>query len=183
MSQESRLALEREQAQRRREDAAREDEEERRARDAGRRDVIDKLASGEGNAREIVKDSRRVSLKKSGTRRDGVGGDRGGRATGDKQREEGGGGGDGGGAGGGIVFKGLKKKEAPRAEEPYDAYGGIMLERKYCKVQEGYEWKWLDEARTELRYTVGGYNLQDYYARALSDAFAGLGVFVADEVS
>ena len=35
--------------------------------------------------------------------------------------------------------------------------------------------------KTKPEYLAGGYDVREYYARALCEAFAGLGVMVADE--
>ena len=172
--QESRIALEREAAQRRREEALKEDEEARLERDASRRNIINQLATGDGDARDIVKDSQKISLKKSSARRDAY----------ERSRLPAGSGeGPAAGQDASLVFRGLKKKEVAHPEMAYDVYDGVSIEKKYYELRDVYEWKWLDDARKEQKYVVGGYNLQDYYTRALTDAFSGLGVFVAEEVS
>ena len=38
------------------------------------------------------------------------------------------------------------------------------------------------ETVAEARYTTGGWNVHDYYARTMFEAFSGLGVFIEDEV-
>ena len=174
ITQESRIALERETAQRRREEALKEDEEARLERDASRRNVIDQLARGDGDARDIVRDSQKVKLKKSSARSDTLDKSRL-SADAEKYSSE--------NQDAGLVFRGLKKREDAKSEKAYDVYDGIHLEKRYFVVQDTYEWKWFDDARKEQQYVVGGYQLPDYYSRALTDAFSGLGVFVADEVS
>lgn len=174
ITQESRIALEREMAQRRREEALKEDEEARLERDASRRNIINQLARGEGDARGIVRDSQKVNLKRSSARSDALERSR---LSTDAEKIS------SGVQDAGLVFRGLKKMEDAKSERTYDVFDGIRLEKKYFELQTNYEWKWLDDARKEQKHVVGGYNLQDYYSRALTDAFSGLGVFVADEVS
>ena len=160
--------------QRRREEALKEDEEARLERDASRRNIINELAKGEGVAKDIVKDSQKVNLKKSSARRDAFENSK---LSTDSAKES------AAGQDAGLVFRGLKKREVAKPDMAYDVFGGISIEKKYHELQDFYEWKWLDDARKEQKYIVGGYNLQDYYTRALTDAFSGLGVFIADEVS
>lgn len=174
ITQESRIALEREMAQRRREEALKEDEEARLERDASRRNIIDQLARGDGDARDIVRDSQKVKLKKSSARSDALEKSK---LSAEVENIS------SGNQDTGLVFRGLKKKEDAKSEKAYDIFDGIHLEKKYFVTQDTYDWKWLDDARKEQQYLVGGYHLQDYYSRALTDAFSGLGILVADEVS
>lgn len=50
-------------------------------------------------------------------------------------------------------------------------------------LQEYYEHPWLDSARTDPQITAGGYDVREYYARTMLEAFAGLGCFVDAEVA
>ncbi|KAI2469533.1 CDK-activating kinase assembly factor [Annulohypoxylon bovei var. microspora] len=96
-----------------------------------------------------------------------------------------------------LSIRGLKDKNA-RDEEadyylrPYDSFAGLDLRPTRFAVQPssssgangtklGYENPWLDRARTADDHRVPGYSTQEYVARAMFEAFAGLGVVVADE--
>lgn len=164
--QEARRAAEQEQARLRREAARREDEEGRRELQQAKHDVIAKLASGDGDAMQIAREGHRTMLKKSRNRLelersqtpDSVNG-----AT--------------------FTIRGLKKRERVEPEKPYDPFGGLSFESEYYKLQDDYEWDELNKARTDTRYLAGGYDIHEFYARALCDAFSGLGVLVSDEMA
>ena len=86
----------------------------------------------------------------------------------------------------GLSIRGLKDKNAGVAEDkPYDPYGGLDLTLQRVDASSDrlgeYKSEWLDTTRTKDDYVVGGYSADEYLSRALFDAFAGLGVFVADE--
>lgn len=175
-----RRAAEKEQAQLRREAARREDEEEKRERLEGRRDIINRLATGQGDANEIAKEGHKAVLKKSLTRR----------TASDRQQSSQTGdafavGMSNGTAGAGVVIKGLKPREKPATveDEEYDPFGGYSDKKDYYVLQEHYGYELLDRARTDVRYSAGGYNPREFYARALCEAFLGLGVFVGDEMA
>ena len=50
-------------------------------------------------------------------------------------------------------------------------------------LQDYYEHPWLDNARTDPQITAGGYDVHEYYARTMLEAFAGLGCFVEAEMA
>ncbi|KAF2494886.1 CDK-activating kinase assembly factor [Lophium mytilinum] len=159
----------------RRADARREDELERQEKSDARKGIINKLATTKGDAASIAREGRRAELKKSSAQRVAL----------DKKRD-----GDvfaagteNGDAGSGFTFKGLKKRVAPPPEKPYDPYGGWSAEKEYFSQQDFYDWDYLSNARTDPRHSAGGYDINDYCARALCDAFSGFGVFIEDEVS
>jgi len=171
-------AAEREDARLRREAARRELEEEKREKEQGQRQIIDKLASGQGDAAKIIREGERIMLKRSSARRA------------DAERvlqpipaaealanDNSSNGNDT------FVIRGLKKRVAPEPEKAYDAFGGLEYVREYYVLQDRYDWEWLDRARDELSYTAGGYDVNEYTQRALSEAFAGLGVSIADEMT
>jgi CDK-activating kinase assembly factor MAT1 len=83
----------------------------------------------------------------------------------------------------GLTIRGLKKKEAPVAEKPYDPFGGVDLTPSRYVLQDDYENEWLSSAKSDQRHMAGGYSLQEYYARTMFEAFSGLGVFMEDEVA
>lgn len=95
-------------------------------------------------------------------------------------------------AAGGLSIKGLKKKSAPGAagaggagadEErgPYDPFGRLDLNPSRYVVKTHYPNDLLENIRHQTETVAGGYNVQEYYSRALFEAFAGLSVFVCDE--
>ena len=174
-SRKARAAEEQELIRLRREDARREDELERREKADMRKGIINKLATTDGDAASIAREGQRVVLKKSLARRAAV----------DKQRDNDpfAAGTENGDASSGIIFKGLKKRVAPTPEKPYDPFGGWSVENEYFVLQGQYDWDWLSQARTDIRHTAGGYDVNDYCARALCEAFSGFGVFIEDEVA
>lgn len=178
----ARQAAEKEQAKLRREAARREEEEERRERAEGRLQIINDLVSSEGNATKIAREGERVMLKRSSARRadaervvqsnaDVIGSN--GSVSGAVVATD----------SSGFVFRGLKRRIEPTPDNPYDAFGGLQYDRRYYVLQDRYEWDWLDEARTNPQFTAGGYDVQEYCHRALSDAFSGLGVCIGDELA
>ncbi|KAI9702340.1 MAG: TFIIH/NER complex subunit [Candelina mexicana] len=167
-----------EEAARLRREAARMEEfTERREREEGKREVLEALATGEGNARRIAQEGQKVVLKRSGARR----------ALAEQQQariaqETFGGNTLNGAAGGGFFIEGLKPKVKAEPEKPYDPFGGLSDTRQYFTLQNNYKFQWLDKARQDPQMLAGGYNVKEYYTRALFDAFSGLGCFVQDEV-
>ena len=173
-------AAQREQARLRRAEALREEEDERREREEGKRTLVERLAKSKGNADAIVQEIERVQVKRSSARgekakihrmKEQV------KATGDPF------GADNGSADAGFKIAGLKAKVKAEPENPYDPYGGMVLEYKYYVLQEQYEYPWLDKARTQIEITAGGYDVGEYCARTMFEAFAGLGCFIEDEVA
>ncbi|KAJ9132962.1 CDK-activating kinase assembly factor MAT1 [Pleurostoma richardsiae] len=83
----------------------------------------------------------------------------------------------------GISIRGLKekKKAAPAADEPYDPFGGLDLAPSRYVLRDSYPNNWLEGAKKQSDHTVPGYSVQEYYARSMFEAFAGLGVFIEDE--
>ncbi|PQE18011.1 cdk-activating kinase assembly factor mat1 protein [Rutstroemia sp. NJR-2017a BVV2] len=148
-----------------------EEAREKEELEAEKRNVLDKLASGEGDALEITRQAQKVILKKSSGRR-GLGGER--------ERDPAFGAGNGSDSG--LTIRGLKKKIAPEEEKPYDPFGGIDLTPSRYTVQDEYDNQWLGNAKNDPRHMAGGYSLQEYYARTMFEAFSGLGVFIEDEV-
>jgi CDK-activating kinase assembly factor MAT1 len=166
---EARQAAEREEARLRREAARQEEEDERRAREEGRKEVLEQLAHGNKNAAEVLKESKRVELLKR-------------RRAAQQSRPLNPPGGGPTTKSNPLIFKGLKSTTAPAPEKPYDPFGGLTDKRSYYVLQDHYEHPWLDQARTDPHITAGGYSVQEYCARAMFEAFSGLGVFVEEEV-
>lgn len=153
----------------RREAAIREDEEDRRELRKARNGVIEQLASGEGNAVKIAREGQKALLLRTKNRRDL----RERSATPSYVSDS------------TFTIRGLKKrhKVEKEPEKPYDPFGGISFTHEYYTLQDDYEWDELKKAKTETRYLAGGYDIHEFYARALCDAFSGLGVFVGDEMA
>ena len=168
-------AAEREQARLRRAAARREEDEERRARAEGRQDVINRLASGKGNADQIAEEGQKISLKRRLDRQQAS----------ERQERLQAAATTAGGANGssGFVIKGLKAKKANEPEKPFDAFGGLTLGHAYFTVRDSYPWSWLDDARSDPAIVAGGYSLPEFHSRALCEAFSGLGVLVGEEAA
>ncbi|KAL1621945.1 TFIIH/NER complex subunit [Neofusicoccum ribis] len=168
---EAQQAVEKEQAKLRREAALREHEQLQRERQEGRRDVINQLASGQGDASKIAQ----VHLKRAGQTRVNSSTSRvPSSATAPAPSN--------GAPSGGFQIKGLKKKVI-EVEKPYDAFGGDTDTREYAVMQDRYDWNWLDDYYSKPVYAAGGCDIKEYYSHALCDAFAGFGIFIQDEVA
>ncbi|XMA11912.1 hypothetical protein WAI453_004703 [Rhynchosporium graminicola] len=157
---------EKERARERRARIKREEEDEKRDVESGRREVLERLATSDESAREITERAKRIVLMKGGRRREVE--------RSDVER---------GGNEGGLTLRGLKKKEAPVVEKPYDPFGGIDLTPSRYVLQDDYESEWLANVKLDQRQMAGGFSLQEYYARTMFEAFSGLGAFIEDEFS
>ncbi|KAI1187597.1 CDK-activating kinase assembly factor MAT1-domain-containing protein [Nemania serpens] len=87
-----------------------------------------------------------------------------------------------------LSIRGLKTKKASDEEEedlskPYDPFAGLgpALEPSRYHLSDSYPNPWLEAARTNDDHRVPGYSIHEYVARAMFDAFAGLGINIADE--
>ncbi|GAP84342.1 putative CDK-activating kinase assembly factor MAT1 [Rosellinia necatrix] len=86
-----------------------------------------------------------------------------------------------------LSIRGLKTKKISEEEEdlskPYDPFAGLgpALEPTRYELHALYPNPWLDAARTNDDHRTPGYNVSEYVARAMFDAFAGLGINIADE--
>lgn len=182
------MTLEQEEAQRRRQIARQEYENERRELQAGREDMLSRLASGTtADANAIARESSKVHLKKSSARRSeeerirlkqaALRGSETKRGTPLSNSEI------AGAADSGLI-KGLKKIKTPEPEKPYDPFMGYVPEKRdYYTLQPFYPSTYLDSVRKDTRVAAGGYDLKEYYARTMMEAFAGLGCFIEDEVA
>lgn len=174
------LAAQKEQARIRRAEALREEEDERREREEGRRELVQQLASGKGDADKIVRDNERVQLKKSSARGERA------RIAQLKQQSQARTDGltaDNGAASGGFNFAGLKAVEEPAVEKPYDPFGGMIFEKEYYIPREDYDNAEFSKLKVDQKVIAGGYDLREYYARTMIEAFAGLGVFIEEELA
>ncbi|KAH7327233.1 RNA polymerase II transcription factor-like protein B subunit 3 [Rhexocercosporidium sp. MPI-PUGE-AT-0058] len=158
---------EKEAARQRRLAVVREEEAAKKDVEQSRREVLERMANTDEDAREITMQAQKVILKKSGARREAT------QSLGESN----------GSLGSGLSLRGLKKKEAPVVEKPYDPFGGVDLTPSRYVLQDDYESEWLSNCKSDQRHMAGGYSLQEYYARTMFEAFSGLGVFMEDEVA
>lgn len=82
----------------------------------------------------------------------------------------------------GFTFHGLKKRVAPPPEAPFDPFGGWSIVPQYSIVRDDYDVDWLTQQKDDPQHQAGGYDMKDFYSRALRDAFGGFGVFIQDEI-
>lgn len=85
----------------------------------------------------------------------------------------------------GFMFRGLKKRELPKPEKMFDAFGGWNVETFYSNPKEEYDNQFFSvtsKPEHKLPLYAAGYDANEYYVRALRDAFGGLGVFIEDEM-
>ena len=163
--------------------AKEEDEQERVGREDGRREASDKHAISNGNADQIMREGEKVEYKKSTARRKPGAGEKARKAQTDSILSAGTA--MKGAAAGelGFQLRGLKPVVETAPEKPYDPFGGLSMHREYYEPQEHIDHPWLDKARTDPVITAGGYDLKEYYARTLLEAFAGLACFIAEEMA
>ncbi|KAL9612833.1 MAG: hypothetical protein Q9167_002616 [Letrouitia subvulpina] len=175
-TREARLTAQKEQAMLSRETARREEDLDRRERDEGRKEILDNLAYGQkGEADQIVKNTRKVVLKQSTARR-----------SKQQQRQQLQDETDPAAANGDaslFAIEGLKPIVQDEPEQPFDPFGGLDFRPRYYSLQEDYDHPWLEKAKTDPAITAGGYDVREYYARTMLEAFAGLGCFIEDEIT
>jgi CDK-activating kinase assembly factor MAT1 len=159
---------EREAARQRRLAAQKEEEEEKADVLKTRQSVLDRLAYEDVDANTIAAQAQKIILKKTSARRN----------LKDIPIQS-----NGSAMDAGLTIRGLKKKEAPVPEKPYDPFGGLDLTPSRYILQDHYENEWLGGAKKDMRHMAGGYSLQEYYARTMFEAFSGLGVFIEDDVT
>jgi CDK-activating kinase assembly factor MAT1 len=158
---------EKEAARQRRLAAMREEEEEKLDVAKSKRDVLERLATSNEDANRITQQAQKIILKKTSARR-----------TLAESAES-----NGSVRGSGLTLRGLKKKEAPIVEKPYDPFGGMDFTPSRYVLQDDYDNEWLSNAKSDMRHMAGGYSLHEYYARTMFEAFSGLGVFIEDEAA
>ncbi|KAI1803602.1 CDK-activating kinase assembly factor [Daldinia bambusicola] len=81
----------------------------------------------------------------------------------------------------GLKDKNKRDEDADYYLRPYDAFAGLDLKPTRYELRDRYENPWLEDARTRDDHRVPGYSAREYEARAMFDAFAGLGVFIEEE--
>ena len=168
-----------------REAARKEEEDEKRAREANRRDLIQQIADGKGDPEELARQSQKVILKKSTARRTAADKVRLQQHVQDVKQVTGkelfGSNTRNGTADPSFTIKGLKAVVVEAPVKPYDPFGGMNMESSYYTLQDYYENSWLDKARADPQINAGGYDLKEYYARTMLEAYSGLCCFISDE--
>ena len=173
-SAEAQFAAQKEESRLRREAARREEDDERKERAEGRREIIDKLATSTEDADKIIRESQKVVLKKSTARRTAA----------EKSRQDAIKVDNGAAVTPAYTIAGLKAPTAPEPEQVYDPFAGYVLKTEYYTLQKDYENPFFERGlKTDPKITAGGYDVGEYCARAMVEAFAGWGVFVEDEVA
>ena len=197
IEEKERLRLERSELTRA--EAIRERQEEAAEREAGRREVVDKILNANADVLKVAKEAEQVVQRRAAARSGAVEA--------------------GAAAKNNILVKnapksstpsnsttasaptnltltssfkpsGLKKREPkpapgstlPKKEEPYDPFAGMELHFKYFTLQEkGYYHPWSNGVDQDPKQAVAGLRAMDYQRRAQLEAHAGLGVFIGDE--
>ena len=162
---------EREQAKQRREVARREDAEEKKEMEESRKDLLSRLASGQ-DAEKVSKEGQQVTLKKRMDRQAAAERQRQLQAASDARNGS-----------SNLVINGLKARRKAEPEAPVDPFGGLRFENKYYELQDDYVWAGVQETKSDALIAAGGYDVSSFTNRALCEAFAGLGVIIADEVT
>ncbi|KAL2122824.1 hypothetical protein VTJ04DRAFT_3279 [Mycothermus thermophilus] len=174
-----RLAVERDAARQRRADALREAEQEKLDRARSREAELDSLANGPDQQQQLNK----VQLKRRGQAAlaqralDAAVGaaeaassssSSGPTTTSDIGR---------------LSIRGLKEKKKPPVNDgPYDPFGGLDFTPSRYRVLPGvHTHPSIEKYKADQMHITGGYGFDDYTARAMFEAFAGLAVFVEDE--
>lgn len=180
----ARMTQEQEEARLRRQLAREQIENERREMQAGREDMLSRLAAGSSSdAAAIARESHKVLLKKSSARRSEEDRIRQKQAALRGSETKRGVAGATGSSDTGLI-KGLRKIKTPEPEKPYDPFMGYVPDKRdYYTLQQFYPSTYLDRVRNDTRVAAGGYDLQEYYSRTMVEAFAGLGCFVEEEVA
>lgn len=148
---------EREAARRRRVENARQDAAERLERERLKEEAVDHIrdaAEGEADAAAARVMSKRHGAAATGARSLG----------GDEQ----------------YTIRGLKKRVRREDNDgPYDPFGGLVLAtERFTLSKDGYPNEWLAKARMSESHQTGGFDVDEYVARCVFDAFSGLGVVV-----
>lgn len=182
-SLEEREAAQREISRLSRESARKEEDEKKLAKEASRREFTQLVAEGRAGPEDVLRGGLRVVLKKSTARRTAV----------EKVRQQQlhdlvqaqskdsfGTISANGNADLSYTIRGLKAPVVVE-EKPYDPFGGLSVDTMYYTLQNHYDYPWLDNARKDSQITAGGYDVLEYYSRALMESNAGLCCFIADE--
>jgi CDK-activating kinase assembly factor MAT1 len=79
------------------------------------------------------------------------------------------------------LIKGLKKKVLKKAEAPYDPFMGMARRRDHYEVTEAHVTR--AKGKPSDAILAAGYDYTQYVDESLLRAFAGLGVFIEDEMA
>jgi CDK-activating kinase assembly factor MAT1 len=170
------LEAEREAARQRRLDAVREAEEERVQRVKTSEEALDHIAKGQPQqpaTKVVLKRRGGAQAVRSATQTPALLPDATDAATSEVT-----------GAAGRLSIRGLKEKKRPAAEReqgPYDPFAGYDFHPDRYRLRDTFSNDWLDGIARDPRHATGGYDVREYYARAMFEAFAGMAVFVGDE--
>lgn len=166
----ARQVAERERTRLARQAARQNDADDRRARLEGQQAVIAQLAAhdtGDLDAAAIAQQGQRIAAKRRAEVRDAA-------AVATAAN------------GSGFVIKGLKTAgdgSAGADEAQFDPFGGLEVQHRYYALQDEYSWDWLDKVKRDPVILAGGYRAVEFQARALCDAFSGLGVVIGSEAA
>ncbi|MCJ1377342.1 TFIIH/NER complex subunit [Xylographa soralifera] len=183
-SLEEREAAQREISRLSREAARKEEEDQKQAREAGRREFTQLVAAGKAGPEELVRQTQKVVLKKSTARRSAIEKTRlqqGSEPQMGQSKDPFGSASGNGAADPSFMIRGLKAPVVVEQQKPYDPFGGMSMDTLYYSLQTYYEHPWLENARNDAVITAGGYDVQEYYARAMLEGNAGLCCYLADE--
>lgn len=172
------LEAEKKSAAKRRLEAARQVDEDRLRKAREREATLDRVASAPAGTADKILDKGRVSLKQRG--RHHLEAAAASEAAAVRAALA--------ASGGDLTIKGLKKKPLASAASaaaedtgPYRPFGSLDLRPSRYVLHDRYENEHLENLRRDPQLVAGGFNVQEYYSRALFEAFAGLAVFVSDE--
>ncbi|MCJ1317406.1 TFIIH/NER complex subunit [Xylographa vitiligo] len=180
-SLEEREAAQREISRLSREAARKEEEDQKQARESGRREFTQLVAAGKAGPEEFLRQTQKVVLKKSTARRSAVEKTRLQQGPELKSKDPFGSAGGNGAADPSFTIQGLKAPVIVEEQKPYDPFDGMSMDTLYYSLQTYYEHPWLENARNDAVITAGGYDVQEYYARAMLEGNAGLCCYIADE--
>lgn len=79
------------------------------------------------------------------------------------------------------LIRGLRPIIPTPVIAPYDPFQGMPTRKSYYTLQEKYSSRW-DEAAKKPDFAAGGYDMEAFHDESLLRAFAGLGVFLDDEL-
>jgi CDK-activating kinase assembly factor MAT1 len=158
-SAQARQAAERDEAHQKRLRALQDQQTLKMEKIAAERDILNKLALG-GDATEIARQSE-IAIRNNAKQRK-------------KAMDE-----DFSSFDDSFQIRGLKKQVEVEEEKPYDPFGGLTDSRDYFLPQDDYGWNNFD-ALKESRYAAGGYDVREFYNRALCEAFGGLGIIIGE---
>lgn len=164
-------------------EAWREYQEELAEREAGRKEVVDKILNANSDVLQVAREAERT-LQKRATARHQISTLNGGPGASSRP----GNGTDQDNTSGrtkstGFAISGLRKapRETKETDRAYDPFDGLVLKFEYYSLAKNYYHPWSNAVDKEKGHTSGGATGWDYQRRAQMDAHAGLGILVAKE--